>query len=34
MIVLSWVAVVVGFIVGAIALGHVTAIIAGVVVER
>ena len=34
MIVLSWVAVVIGFIVGAIALGHVTAIIAGVVVER
>lgn len=34
MIVLSWVAVVIGFIVGAIALGHVTATIAGVVVER
>lgn len=34
MIVLSWVAVVIGFIVGAMTLGHVTATIAGVVVER
>lgn len=34
MIVLSWVVVVIGFIVGAMTLGHVTATIAGVVVER
>ena len=34
MIMLSWVVVVIGFIVGAMTLGHVTATIAGVVVER
>lgn len=34
MIVLSWVAVVIGFIVGAMALGHVASFIAGVVLKR
>lgn len=34
MVVLSWVVVVVGFIVGAMTLGHVTSSVAGLVVER
>lgn len=34
MIVLSWVTVVIGFIVGAVALGHITSAIAGVVLKR